>query len=198
MSLTEKERINLIRKASDDALNLRRAVAEDHAGEISGLAAKMAAVIGAGHKILVCGNGGSAADSSHLTTELVVRLTSQRSRPALPAISLTADSATLTAAGNDFGFDRIFARQVEALGSKGDMLLVMSTSGDSENLLRAVEVAHERGLATAALLGSHGGKLAKTVETSVIIPSDSTQRIQEEHKFIIHEMVGLIEFDLFG
>lgn len=198
MSLTEKERIDLIRKASDDALALRREVAEDHAGEISALAARMAAVIGAGNKILVCGNGGSAADSSHLTTELVVRLTAKRNRPALPAISLTADSATITAAGNDFGFEKIFARQVEALGSKGDMLLVLSTSGDSENLVQAVDVAREKELTTAALLGGNGGKVVKLVETAVVIPSDSTQRIQEEHKFIIHEMVGLIEFDLFG
>jgi D-sedoheptulose 7-phosphate isomerase len=198
MSLTNTERISLLRKKSDEALELRRHVIEDQSSAISALAARMAAVIGAGKKILVCGNGGSAADSSHLVTELVVRLSAERNRTALPALSLTADSAVLTAVGNDYGYDRIFARQVEALGVKGDMLLVLSTSGNSTNVIQAVESATKQSLITGALLGGVGGALKGKIENAVIIPSESTQRIQEEHKFVIHLLVELVESDLFG
>ncbi len=177
---------------------MRRHVIEDQSRAISELAARMAAVIGAGKKILVCGNGGSAADSSHLVTELVVRLSAERNRTALPALSLSADSSVLTAVGNDYGYDRIFARQVEALGVKGDMLLVLSTSGNSENVVKAVECATKQSLITGALLGGVGGALKGKIDNAVIIPSESTQRIQEEHKFIIHLLVELIESDLFG
>ncbi|MFQ5607280.1 MAG: SIS domain-containing protein [Candidatus Zixiibacteriota bacterium] len=198
MSLTAEERISSIKKSADEAIMLRRALVEDLSRDISDLAGRMAAVIGGSHKILVCGNGGSAADSSHLVTELVVRLTGARSRTALPAISLTADAAVLTAAANDFGFERVFARQIEALGLPGDLLLLISTSGNSPNLIHAAETAKERGVLTCALLGNDGGDLRKIVEQSVITPSDSTQRIQEEQKFIIHTLVELIEADLFG
>ncbi len=198
MSLTETERISLLHKASDVALELRRNVMEEQATAISALAARMAAVIGAGRKILVCGNGGSAADSSHFVTELVVRLSAKRNRTALPALSLAADPSVITAAGNDYGYERIFARQVEALGVKGDMLIAFSTSGDSENVVQAVKTATKQGLVTGALLGGEGGALKNIVENTVIIPSESTQRIQEEHKFIIHMLVELVESDLFG
>ena len=198
MSLKPEERISFLKKSADDAISLRRTLIEDHLKSISDLAARMAAVIGGGRKILVCGNGGSAADSSHLVTELVVRLAASRNRTALPAISLAADSAVLTASGNDFGFDQVFARQVEALGGAGDMLLLLSTSGKSSNLLRAAETAIKRKLVVCALLGADGGDLLEFVEESVIVPSDSTQRIQEEQKFIIHALVELIESDLFG
>ena len=198
MSLKPEERISFIKKSAEDAISLRRLVIEDHVRSISDLAARMAAVIGGGRKILVCGNGGSAADSSHLVTELVVRLTSARNRTALPALSLASDAAVITASGNDFGFDQIFARQVEALGGAGDMLLLLSTSGKSANLLRAAETAVKKKLIVCALLGADGGDLAGVVEQSVIIPSDCIQRIQEEQKFVIHSLVELIETDLFG
>ena len=198
MSLKPEERISFLKKSADDAISLRRMLIEDHLKSISDLAARMAAVIGGGRKILVCGNGGSAADSSHLVTEMVVRLTSARNRTALPAISLAADSAVMTASANDFGFDQVFARQVEALGGAGDMLLLLSTTGKSSNLLRAAETAIKRKLVVCALLGADGGDLLEFVEESVIVPSDSTQRIQEEQKFIIHALVELIESDLFG
>lgn len=198
MSLKHEERISFLKKSADDAISLRRTLIEDHLKSISDLAARMAAVIGGGRKILVCGNGGSAADSSHLVTELVVRLAASRNRTALPAISLAADSAVMTASANDFGFDQVFARQVEALGGAGDMLLLLSTSGKSSNLLRAAETAIKHKLVVCALLGADGGDLLEFVEESVIVPSDSTQRIQEEQKFIIHALVELIESDLFG
>jgi len=198
MSYTQAERLALIRKNAEEGAKLRRALVDLHAERISDVAARMAAAIGGGHKILICGNGGSAADSSHLATELVVRLTAQRNRPALPAISLAADASAITAAGNDFGFESIFARQVEALGQKGDLLLALSTSGNSRNLLRAVEVARHKGMGVIALLGGAGGELADKVDHAVIVPSDSTARIQEEHHFILHTLVELVELDLFA
>lgn len=198
MSTSNEERLKLIRKAGDDGIKLRRTVIEEHAKAIGDLASRISAVIGGGHKVLVCGNGGSAADSSHLVAELVVRLTSQRNRTALPAISLTADSAIITATGNDYGYERIFARQVEALGAKGDMLLTLSTSGKSPNLLLAVEAAQKHKMITAGLLGGNGGHLLSRLDSAIVIPHDSTQRIQEEHKFLIHTLVELVEMDLFG
>ena len=142
------------------------------------------------------GNGGSAADASHFAGEMIVRLSSARNRQSLPAISLNTDTTVLTAAANDYGFENIFARQIEGLGQKGDMLFVISTSGNSPNLLKAVQTAKTRKILTTGLLGSDGGKLAKMVDRSLIVPHPSTQRVQEEHIFIIHILVELIEGDL--
>lgn len=137
-----------------------------------------------GHKLLLCGNGGSAADAQHLAAELVVKLRQPR-RP-LPAIALTTDTSILTATGNDFSFDQIFARQVEALGRPGDVLIGISTSGNSENVQQAVETAHGRNMRTIGLLGRDGGRLAAAVQQAVIVPDDDTQRIQESHLLIGH------------
>jgi D-sedoheptulose 7-phosphate isomerase len=156
----------------------------------------MSGIIGAGGRIFICGNGGSAAESSHMAAEMIVRLTSLRNRQALPAMALTADTAVLTAAGNDFGFENIFARQIQGLGGTGDMLLLLSTSGDSADLLRAAEAARGRGMLIAALLGGSGGRLASIVDKKLIVPHKSVQRIQEEHIFLIHLLVELIESDL--
>jgi D-sedoheptulose 7-phosphate isomerase len=155
-------------------------------------------VIGAGGKVLIAGNGGSASMASHFAAEMIVRLTSERNRESLPAIALTTDVAVITACGNDFGFDNIFSRQVDGIGCKGDMLLVMSTSGNSENLVRAVNSARARGMLVTALLGGEGGKLARMMERPLIVPHTSTQRIQEEHLFLVHTLVELVERDLFA
>ncbi|MFQ5608467.1 MAG: SIS domain-containing protein [Candidatus Zixiibacteriota bacterium] len=198
MSLTAQERLEYIKKQAESALALRREVAGELSGKISDIAARIAAVIGGGQKILACGNGGSAADSSHFVAELVVRLTARRNRTALPAIALTADTAVMTAAANDYGYERVFARQVEALGAKGDLLFALSTSGNSVNVLRAIETAQDKGMITVGLLGGNGGDMLAALDLAIVIPSASTQRIQEEHKFIIHTLVELIESDLFG
>ncbi|MCK4302186.1 MAG: SIS domain-containing protein, partial [candidate division Zixibacteria bacterium] len=116
----------------------------------------------------------------------------------LPAISLCTDTSVMTAAANDFGFENVFARQVEGLGTKGDMLFVISTSGNSANVVKATQTARERGLLTAGLLGCQGGRVGELVERSLIVPHTSTQRIQEEHTFIIHALVELVEGGLFG
>jgi D-sedoheptulose 7-phosphate isomerase len=144
-----------------------------------------------GGKLLLCGNGGSAADAQHLATECMVRL--QADRCPLPAIALTTDTSLLTAAGNDWGFETVFARQVEGLGRAGDCLLAISTSGHSRNLVRAVDVAQQQGLRTLALLGKAGGALQHMVEVALVVPSFNTQRIQEVHITIGHILCEVLE-----
>jgi D-sedoheptulose 7-phosphate isomerase len=144
-----------------------------------------------GGKLLLCGNGGSAADAQHLATECMVRLETERAP--LPAIALTTDTSLLTAAGNDYGFEMIFARQVAGLGRPGDVLLVISTSGNSSNVVRAVEEAHRRGLHTLGLLGKDGGRLKQMVHMALVVPSPSTQRIQEVHITVGHILCGALE-----
>lgn len=190
------KKLDYLRELAKEATILRHGVVEELGQKIIDTAAVISGVIGSGGKILIAGNGGSAADASHFAGEMIVRLTSQRNRQALPAMALSVDPSVMTAAANDYGFENIFARQVEGLGNKGDMLFVMSTSGNSENIIKAVKAAHERGLLTVALLGGDGGKLAGMVERSLVIPHKSTQRIQEEHIFIIHLLVELVESDL--
>ena len=149
-------------------------------------------------KLLLCGNGGSAADCQHIATELVIRLNHHIKRPALPAIALTTDSSNLTAGGNDIGFDNIFARSVEGLGNKGDTLLAISTSGNSENVLRAVNKAKEKEIKVIGLLGGSGGKIKDIVDLPVIIPSSNVQRIQEGHITVAHIICELVEEELYG
>src|SRR5215467_1165379 len=144
-----------------------------------------------GGKILLCGNGGSAADAQHLATECMVRLEAERAP--LPAIALTTDTSLLTAAGNDHGFETIFARQVVGLGRPGDVLLVISTSGNSPNVVRAVEEARCRGLHTLGLLGKDGGRLKAMVHIALVVPSSNTQRIQEVHITVGHILCGVLE-----
>ena len=148
-------------------------------------------------KVLLCGNGGSAADSQHIATELVIRM-SKPNRRALPAIALTTDTSMLTAGGNDLGFDNIFARQVEGLGLPGDVLIAISTSGKSENVNRAVHEAKRRGMTVVGFLGKGGGASKDIVDIPIIIPSDDTQRIQEGHITVAHIICGIIENEMFG
>jgi len=150
-----------------------------------------------GGKLLICGNGGSAADAQHIAAEFVIRLSHDLQRPALPAIALTTDTSQLTAGGNDIGFDNVFARQVEAYGSENDLLWGISTSGNSENIVRAVDMAKGKKMKTIGLLGSGGGKLAKLMEQTIIVPSDNTQHIQEGHITIGHIICELVERTLF-
>jgi D-sedoheptulose 7-phosphate isomerase len=147
-----------------------------------------------GGRILFCGNGGSAADAQHLAAELVGRLV--RDRRALPGLALTTDSSALTCIGNDFGFDEVFARQVEGLGRAGDVLIAISTSGNSPNVIRAVEVAKPMGIYTVGFLGRDGGKLAPLVDLPIVVPAEETARIQEAHIFLGHVMCALIEKEL--
>lgn len=145
----------------------------------------------AGNKLLVCGNGGSAADAAHFVTEFVVRFV--KDRPAYPAICLTGDGGLLTAAGNDYGFDEIFARQVAAFGVENDLLICLTTSGKSKNVKRALEEAKTRKLKTIALLGRDGGSTIGLADVDLLVPSDSTARIQEAHKLLLHVLCETVE-----
>ncbi|HEX4155071.1 MAG TPA: D-sedoheptulose 7-phosphate isomerase [Acidobacteriaceae bacterium] len=149
-----------------------------------------------GGKLLVCGNGGSAADAQHLVAEFVCRLVANR--PALPAIALTTDTSILTAVSNDFTFERIFSRQVEALGKQGDILLAITTSGNSPNCLHAVTQAKQLGLTTVSLTGNGGGKIKSLADINIVVPTTVTSHIQECHLALEHIFCMLVERLCFG
>ena len=150
----------------------------------------------AGNKLLVCGNGGSAADASHFATEFVVRF--MKDRPAYPAICLAGDGGLLTAAGNDYGFDEIFARQVAAFGLPGDLLICLTTSGKSRNVERALQEAKARKLRTIAFLGRDGGSTIGMAEVDLLVRGDLTARIQEAHQLLLHVLCETVEVRLIG
>jgi len=145
----------------------------------------------AGNKLLVCGNGGSATDASHFATEFVVRFA--KDRRAFPAICLASDAGILTAAGNDYGFDEIFARQVAAFGAQGDVLICLTTSGKSKNVVRALQEAKARQMKTIAFLGRDGGSTVGIADLDLLVKSDSTARVQEAHQLLLHVLCELIE-----
>jgi D-sedoheptulose 7-phosphate isomerase len=147
-----------------------------------------------GSKLMLCGNGGSAADSQHIAAEMTGRFI--KDRKPLPAIALTTDTSALTCIANDFSFEHVFSRQVSALGRSGDVLLAISTSGNSENVIKAVHAAKDLGIKTVALTGRDGGKIQSIADFSIVVPSQTTARIQEAHIFIGHILCGLIEKDL--
>lgn len=151
-----------------------------------------------GHKMMLCGNGGSAADSQHLATEFMIRLSHDINRKAIPAIALSTDSSNLTAGGNDIGFENIFARNIEGIGKEGDVLIGISTSGNSKNIIKAVQISKSMGIKTICLLGSGGGKLKDECDLPVIVPSDNVQRIQESHITIGHILCEITERELYG
>jgi phosphoheptose isomerase len=144
-----------------------------------------------GNKLLVCGNGGSAADASHFATEFVVRF--MKDRPAYPAICLAGDGGLLTAAGNDYGFDEIFARQVAAFGRQDDVLICLTTSGKSKNIERALQEAKTRRLKTVAFLGRDGGSTIGMADVDLLVPGESTARIQEAHQLLLHVLCEVVE-----
>jgi len=148
-------------------------------------------------KLLLCGNGGSAADCQHIAAELMIRLSHDVERPALPAIALTTDTSNLTAGGNDIGYENVFARNVEGLGNEGDVLLAISTSGNSGNIVKAVNMAKSKKMKVIGFLGGTGGKLKPMVDVAVVIPSNNVQRIQEGHITAAHMLCELIEKELY-
>jgi D-sedoheptulose 7-phosphate isomerase len=152
------------------------------------------AALSSGQKLMICGNGGSAADSQHLAAEFTGRFI--KDRPPIAALALSTDTSALTCIGNDYSFAEVFGRQLRALGQKGDCLLGISTSGNSENVIRAAVVAKELGIKTIGLLGRDGGKLKNICDCSIIVPSDVTARIQEAHILIGHTICGAVEVEL--
>lgn len=169
---------------------------EQQSAEILAVGHKLVNVLRGGGKIFFCGNGGSAADAQHLAAELVCKL--RDDRPPLAGLALTTDTSTLTATSNDYSFRDVFARQVIALGASGDALVGISSSGNSANVLAAIEAAKQKNILTVGLLGRDGGAIAGAVDQSVIVPDHDTQRIQECHILVGHIWMEMIEHELFG
>lgn len=188
-----------VRNNFEQSIQTTRSLMEELAPLVTTAAVVMANSLLSERKILACGNGGSAADAQHFSAEMLNRF--ERERPGLPAIALTTDSSTLTSIGNDYRFEDIFAKQVRALGQSGDVLLAISTSGNSANVNLAVEAAHERGMACVALNGRTGGKLTAMLadgDVDICVAGPSTARIQEVHAIVIHCLCDLIDYQLLG
>lgn len=188
--------IERIRQIARESIEAKRAFFDANAEAVARAADMIIGSVRAGGKVLIFGNGGSAADAQHIAAELVNRL--NYDHPPIPAIALTTDSSILTSIGNDSSFDQVFERQTRALGRKGDVALAISTSGNSPNVLRAVEAAREIGITTIAFAGRDGGRLATLAELTLVVNADSTQRIQETHITIAHILCELVEDALFG
>lgn len=185
----------IIQKALEESSRVSDIFIKDNGALLAALAEKIASAFLRDGKLLICGNGGSAADAQHMAAEFVNRF--QLERPPLPALALTTDTSVITSIGNDYSFDDIFAKQVKALGVKGDILLAMTTSGSSLNLVNAVKCAKKKGVFTAGLLGKDGGKLGPILDMAIIVKNDVTARIQEAHLLAEHMLCQLVDYLLF-
>ena len=180
-----------VREQLEDSCRVKHNFSTELIARIATLAEHIAQVLAAGGKLILFGNGGSAADAQHIAAEFVVRL--REHRPALAAVALTVNTSVLTAAGNDFGFEQVFARQVEALARPGDVLLALSTSGTSANVLLGAEAGRQKGAWVGALTGESGGALRNRSDLLINVPSQDSQRIQEAHITIGHIVCALVE-----
>jgi D-sedoheptulose 7-phosphate isomerase len=198
VNLTETSLTAVVQKQlAQSVATLQTVLADTSIAEtLARVAERTAASMKAGGKLLVAGNGGSAADAQHLVAEFVSRLTVDR--PALHAVALTTDTSILTAIGNDFGFDTVFSRQIEAIGTPGDVFLGISTSGNSKNILAALEQARSQGIITVGFTGNGGGKMAALCDHTIIVPSTVTMNIQESHLALEHIFCMLVERCTFG
>ncbi len=188
----------LITKCIQESIETKQSLLANNIDEIAAMAKLWIETYQNNGKIMFCGNGGSAADSQHIATELMVRLKHDSNRPALAALALTTDTSLITAGANDLGYEEIFSRQVEGLGRSGDCLVAISTSGNSENVLRAVKKAKEQGIKVVGWLGGNGGKLKELVDAAIVVPHSDSGRIQESHIMIGHILSELTENELYG
>lgn len=182
-------------KAFEESIEVKREFAEGYSAMVAEVAGMVAAAFSAGGKLIIFGNGGSSTDASHIAAEFVGRF--RRERPGLPAISLNTDMAAMTAISNDYGYEEVFSRQLKALASEGDIVIAISTSGNSPNVLKAVEAAKRKKLKVVAMTGADGGKLAARVPGTFKVPSDVTARVQEVHITIGHILCQLVDDILF-
>ena len=180
-----------------DSIAVKRRFFDAHAADVARAAEIIGAAFRDGHKLLICGNGGSAADAQHIAGEFVNQFL-LKDRRALPALALTTDGGVLTCVANDMGFVRVFARQIEAFGAEGDVLLAITTSGNSPNVLAAAEAARTHGMKVVGLLGRDGGSVRSLCDLALVVESDDTQRIQETHNLIGHIVCDLVERMLFA
>ena len=191
--------IQHLRAHFDEGIELRQRMAQTLPAEIARAGEALANALKAGHKVLACGNGGSAADSQHFAAELVGRF--ERERPGLPAVALTVDTSALTAIANDYDYDRVFSKQVEALGNAGDVLLAISTSGNSKNCIEAIRSAQARGMVVIALTGRDGGAMGRMTRANdfhLNVSHPRTMRVQEVHLLVIHCLCEVVDNILFG
>ncbi|MFH0710479.1 MAG: D-sedoheptulose 7-phosphate isomerase [Pseudomonadota bacterium] len=189
---------NYIIKQIADSAATKQAILENEAllDTIVTVAQECVEVYRKGKKTMLAGNGGSAADAQHIAAELVGRYGFDR--PSIPSLALTTDTSNLTAIGNDYGYDKVFSRQLEGMGQEGDLFIGISTSGNSQNIINAFESAKDKDIMTVALVGRDGGKMAAMADYAIIIPSNDTPRIQESHILIGHILCDIIEKELFG
>lgn len=186
---------SIIKKAIEDNFKVSKAFVQENASNLILLAEKISISFTSDRKLMLCGNGGSAADAQHIAAEFVNRFLLER--PPLPALALTTDTSILTSIGNDYSYDEIFSKQIKALGMEGDVLVAISTSGMSRNILSALETAKERGIYTVGLLGSEGGEAAPLADLAMVVPSEQTPRIQEAHILAAHILCQLVDHILF-
>lgn len=187
-----------IRRYLRGSAEVKQRLAEKSVDAIAAVADAISKALSNGNMVMLCGNGGSAADCQHIAAEFTNRLNPGFDRRALAALALTTDTSFLTACSNDYGFEHIFERQIEALGEKGDILIGISTSGNSENVIRAVEYCQTHNIKTVGFLGGDGGRLGQLVDYALVVPSSSTQHIQEGHIAIAHLICDLVERKMFG
>jgi D-sedoheptulose 7-phosphate isomerase len=183
----------------EEGIDLRRRMAETMPAEIARAGQSLAAALKAGRKVLACGNGGSAADSQHFAAEIVGRF--ERERPGMPAIALTVDTSALTAIANDYDFDRVFSKQVEALGQPGDVLLGISTSGNSRNVVEAIKAAHTKDMTVIALTGRDGGAMGRMLRPKdhhLNVAHPRTMRVQEIHLLVVHCLCEVVDNVIYG
>jgi D-sedoheptulose 7-phosphate isomerase len=188
-----------LRQHFEEGIELRRRMAETMPAEIARAGQSLAAALKAGRKVLACGNGGSAADSQHFAAEIVGRF--ERERPGMPAIALTVDTSALTAIANDYDFDRVFSKQVEALGQPGDVLLGISTSGNSRNVVEAIKAAHTKDMTVIALTGRDGGamgRLLRPKDHHLNVAHQRTMRVQEIHLLVVHCLCEVVDNVIYG
>jgi len=188
-----------LRSHFEEGVELRRRMAETLPKEIARAGEALAAALEGGRKVLACGNGGSAADSQHFAAEIVGRF--ERERPGMPAIALTVDTSALTAIANDYDWDRVFAMQVSALGQAGDMLLAISTSGNSKNVVKAIEAAHAKNMSVIALTGRDGGAMGRMLRPQdfhLNVAHPRTMRVQEIHLLVVHCLCEVVDNVIFG
>lgn len=195
---SSKRAYDVVKRHLEQSIETKRRLINSGVGAIVSAADMIADAFRDDRKLLLCGNGGSAGDAQHIAAEFVSLLRLSYPRPGLPAIALTTDSSLLTASANDFGFEGVFERQVQTLGRAGDVLLGISTSGNSKNVLLAFEAAHQRGLKTIGLTGEGGGEIAAISDVLISVPSNVTQHIQESHIAIGHVICELVECAVFG
>lgn len=191
--------LEIIKQQFNDSIQTKKDALETLPEKVLEAGNMMVKALIDGKKILSCGNGGSAGDAQHFSSELLNRY--ERERPSLPAISLACDNSTLTAIANDYCYEDVFSKQIKALGQTGDILLAITTSGNSKNILTAIEAAHDRGMHVIAMTGKDGGKVApllKTGDLELRVPANKTNRIQETHLLMIHCLCDLIDRQLFG